>query len=165
MHELVNIRDVDIPAALALAERCRANAEPEVAESICLDVLAADPNHEDGLKLLLFVRTDLLGSALPGALERARELLPRFAREYDRVYYDAVICERQARHLLRQRGRRTGRIAYDWFIAAAEKYETAAGLDPQRPEPGLRRNACIRTVTAHPECRPGQEEDLVHEIE
>jgi hypothetical protein len=165
MRELQNMRSADIPAALALAERCRANAEPEVAESICLDILTADPNQRDALRLLLFVRTDLFGSARPGALERARELLPRFESAYDRAYFEAIICERQARHLLRQRGRRAGHIAYDWFSAAIDQYAEATRIDPAQPEPDLRRNACIRSIEAHPECEPGREEAPVHEIE
>jgi len=151
--------------ALALAERCRTSGEPEEAESVCLDVLDADPQNERALVLLLLARTDLLERGLPGAVDRARELLPRMTSDFDRAYYGGVICERQAKHLLRQRGKRTGFVAYDWFRYAMEEYEAATALAPERLEPVLRWNACARTLTRNPHCRPDPDERLEHEIE
>jgi hypothetical protein len=163
--ELKPLPGGDLAEALALAERCRTSGEPEEAESVCLDVLDANPQDERALVLLLLVRTDLLERGLPGAVDRARELLPRMASEFDRAYYGGVICERQAKYLLRQRGKRTGFVAYDWFRYAMEEYEAAMALEPERQEPVLRWNACARTLMRNPHCTPDPDERLEHEIE
>jgi len=163
--ELKPVPEGHVEEALALAQRCRTSGEPEVAESVCLDLLETDPRNEPVLRLLLLARTDLLERGLPGAVDRAREILTRMASEYDRAYYGGVVCERQAQHLLRQRGKRTGFVAYEWFRYAMEDYESAMALAPERPEPVLRWNACARTLTRNPHCRPDPNEHFEHEIE
>ena len=47
-----------IPAALSKAERYRLLNEPDQAESICLDILAAEPDNRDALVMLLLALTD-----------------------------------------------------------------------------------------------------------
>ena len=47
-----------IPAALAQAERYRLLNEPAEAESICLDVLRIDPDHQEALVTLVLALTD-----------------------------------------------------------------------------------------------------------
>ena len=49
MFELKLLSTGAIPAALAQAERYRLLNEPGEAESICLDVLRVDPEHQDAL--------------------------------------------------------------------------------------------------------------------
>ena len=155
----------DSAAALALAERSRAGGEPEDAESFCLDVLETEPENPRALVLLLLARTDLLERGLPGGVDRAREVLPRLPDEYDRAYYGGVICERQAKYLVRQRGRRSSFVAYEWFEYAMEQYEAAARLGPDRPEPLLRWNACARLIMRNPHCVPAPEEIEEHGLE
>jgi hypothetical protein len=150
----------DFESALGLAERCRASEEPEAAESACLDVLAIDPENERALELLILARTDLLERGLPGGVEKAREVLERLDRPYERAYYGALICERQARYLLRQRGARAGAIAYDWLRQATDRYEDAMRMDPERAEPVVRYNACVRLIERHPHCAAGAEDEF-----
>jgi hypothetical protein len=152
-------------AALELAERSRVGGEPEDAESFCLDVLEVEPDNPKAVVLLLLARTDLLGRGLPGGVERAREVLSRLPSDYDRAYYGGVICERQAKYLVQQRGRRSSFVAYEWFEYAMEQYEAAASLDPQRPEPLLRWNACARLIMRNPHCARAPEELEEHGLE
>ena len=123
MFELKILSVEALPAALEKAERYRLLNEPELAESICLDVLEVQPENQGALVLLLLARTDQFGQGNPADLERAREVIPRLAHEYERAYYGGLICERQAKALLQRRGRRTGTVAYEWFRFAMEQYE------------------------------------------
>jgi hypothetical protein len=165
MFELKPLPDGDVAGALRLAERCRIAGEPEDAESMCLDVLDASPDHEGALIQLLLARCDLLERGLPGGVERARELLPRLASAYDQSYYAGVICERQGKVQLRQRGQRSGFVAYEWFRFAMEDFEQAAQLVPERPEPVLRWNACARIIMRTPHCTEAPTELGEHGIE
>jgi hypothetical protein len=165
MFELKPLPDGDIAGALALAERCRHHGEPEDAESMCLDVLEASPDHQGALVQLILARRDLLDRALPGGVERARDVLPRLTSEYDRCYYAGVICERQGKVQLRQRGQRSGFVAYDWFRFAMDDYEAASRLEPERPEPVLRWNACARIIMRTPHCMEAPGELGEHGIE
>jgi len=59
MHfELKSISEKSIPEALAKVERYRLLNEPGLAESICLDILAIVPDHQQALISLLLARTD-----------------------------------------------------------------------------------------------------------
>lgn len=155
----------DLAKVLAQAQRCRDVAHPEEAESICLDLLEQDPDNQEALILLLLARTDLLDEGRPGAVDRAREPLARLRSEYDREYYAGLVCQRQAHHLLHTRGRHTSFVAWDWFQFAMDHYEAAASIDPERIEPVLRFNACVRTIERNRNCIPPPEERSEHGIE
>jgi len=155
----------EVASALALAERCRAAREPEEAESMCLDILEVEPENQAALALLLLARTDLFERGSPHGVERAREVLPRLVGEYERAYYGGVICERQAKYLLGQRGRRTGFVAWEWFHYAMEQFEEALRLDPSRPEARLRWNTCVRLIARNRHCVPPPDEIGEHGIE
>ncbi len=53
MAEIKALSQEAIPEALQMAERYRLLNEPDEAESICLDILAVDPNHQEALITLL----------------------------------------------------------------------------------------------------------------
>ncbi len=163
--ELKTLPPAETTTALAMAQRCRDVGEPEEAESICLDVLAAEPAHQEALILLVLARTDLLDRGLPGGVERAREPLEKLESEYDRAYYAGIICERQARHLVQARGRRSSFVAWDWFQNAMRHFEEAARLAPERVEPVLRFNTCVRLIERNPHCEPGPDDLEEHGIE
>ena len=59
MHfDLKPISVESIPEALAKVERYRLLNEPSLAESICLDILAIVPGHQQALISMLLARTD-----------------------------------------------------------------------------------------------------------
>ena len=90
-----------IPAALEKAHRYRLLNEPAEAESICLDVLAADPDNQQALDTLLLAITDQLGDERSVGVRRAREVLGAVRDEYRRCYYAGIICERYGMAQLR----------------------------------------------------------------
>ena len=100
MFELRPLSEGAIPGALAKAERYRLLNESGQAESICLDVLAADPDNQDALATLILAITDQFRDEGTAAhVSRAERLLPQLMDPYGRAYYGALINERRARGL------------------------------------------------------------------
>src|SRR5438552_19121811 len=87
-----------IPSALEKAERYRLLNEPAEAESICLDILAAEPDNQLALVTLILALTDQFDRAdyTVGHTD-FQELLPRLRDDYERAYYSGVISERRAK--------------------------------------------------------------------
>src|SRR5207244_9024583 len=99
--ELKILSTAAIPAALERAERYRLLNEPAQAESICLDILAADPENRQAIVLLLLSLSDQFSENIPDNLDRACSLLPRLRDEYLQAYYQGILFERQARVYIR----------------------------------------------------------------
>ena len=93
-----------VPAALAKAERYRLLNEPAQAESICEDVLAADPGNPQALVTLILAITDGFPSQGGQVVRRAQELASRLPGDYEAQYYAGLIAERRARALLGRDG-------------------------------------------------------------
>jgi hypothetical protein len=91
MFELKPISTQGVAAAVQKAERYRFLNQPWAAESICLDVLQADPDNQQALVILLLALTDQFGETMSDGVERARELLPRLKDGYKRAYYAGII--------------------------------------------------------------------------
>src|SRR5262245_22833338 len=95
MFSLKTISPDAIPGALERVERYRLLNEPELAESICEDVLSIEPDNQRALVMLLLALTDQFHNDRAGCMGRARELLDRLHSEYERLYYAGIICERR----------------------------------------------------------------------
>jgi hypothetical protein len=149
-----------IPAALEKAERYRLLNEPDGAESICLDVLALEPDHQDALVTLLLAITDQFDEDTAANVRRARELLPRLRDAYKRAYYAGVIDERHAKALLRRGMLRSGEAAYGLLRDAMRRYEEAEKSRPAGDDEAiLRWNTCARLLDVNQLLRPGERED------
>ena len=159
MFDLKLLTREGIPGALAKAERYRLLNQPWEAESIYRDVLETEPDHQDALIGLLLAVTDQFCDSVPGAVNHARELLPRLREEYDRAYYAGLICERRAKVLLQQARPGAGRMAYELLREAKACYEKAEAVRPPGNDDVLLRwNACARVMMHHPNVRPTSEE-------
>jgi hypothetical protein len=157
MIELKPISAAAIPEAMEKAWRYRLLNEPWQAESICLDVLNVQPDHQEALAILLLSRTDQFGQGV--SKSKAREGLNQLVSEYDREYYAGVISERWANWLLRQGTPGAGFTAYQYFREAMECYERAEALRPAGNDDALLRwNTCARLLMQNPEVRPRGEE-------
>lgn len=156
MFELKKLSTGGVGAALEKAERYRLLNEPWEAESICLDILEADPENQEALVALLLSLTDqfrLQGGAK--SLARARELVPRLRGEYDQAYYSGVICERKAKAIFARNQPGSGPLVYDWLRQAMAWYEKAEDLRPPGNESALLRwNTCARVIMRHASIRP-----------
>jgi tetratricopeptide (TPR) repeat protein len=135
-----------IPRALEKAERYRLLNDPEGAESICMDILAVEPDHQEALVVLILALTDQLArQSATQLMERAREHLARLTDPYERTYYEGLIYERQARGYLERGPSRV--FAYDGLRDAMEVYEKASAIRPEGNDDAiLRWNACVRTI-------------------
>jgi hypothetical protein len=145
--ELKALSKTAIPAALERAERYRLLNEPVQAESICLDVLATDPDNQQAIILLLLSLSDQFSESIPSNLDRAWSLLPLLKDEYLQSYYQGLLFERQARVYMRRPSPGSSFSAYDLFCEAMKLYEQAAMVRPPgNDEALLRWNTCARTI-------------------
>jgi hypothetical protein len=142
-----------IPHALEMAERYRLLNDPEQAESICRDILAVDPDHQDALRTMVLALTDQLGSSHARAsAQEARAQCAKLVDAYERAYYTGLIHERETRAFLR-RPNAIRSAAYDGFRSAMEWYDRAEALHVDAVDPRLRWNSCARTI-AHEGLEP-----------
>src|ERR1700730_9179983 len=123
MSELKTLHKEAIPAALEKAMRYRLLNEPAEAESICLDVLKADPENQEALITLLLALTDRFTKGYGVSDTQAKELLARIKSEYDRAYYSGIFAERRAKTKLTQNTPDCRFQAYDLFREAMEWFE------------------------------------------
>ncbi len=155
--ELKPISRGGIAEALEKAERYRLLNEPPLAESICLDVLHADPDNQPALVMLLLAVTDQFSHG--ASLAKAREILPRLKGEYEQQYYAGIVWERAAHAQLRKASPNAAFSAYDAFRQAMECYEKAGAMRPPANDDAiLRWNTCARILMRNPNLRPRPDE-------
>lgn len=158
MFQIKPISKESIPMALEKAERYRLLNEPILAESICLDILDADPGNRQALIVMLLSITDQFGSSSAGDMSRAKELLNRFTDEYELQYYSGLVCERKGKAKLGKTASYGGDTAYEWLRDAMEHYEKAEVLRPnENVDAILRWNTCARLIMDH-HLKPRDEE-------
>ena len=144
-----------IPAALEKAHRYRMLNQPHQAESICLDVLAIEPEHQPALVTLLLALTDQFPRSLQPSFDRARAILPRLGDDYSKAYFEGLICERRGKAHLRSGSPLAGGMAHAWIGRAMASYEKAEGLRAAGDDDAvLRWNSCARLIHDHPEITP-----------
>jgi tetratricopeptide (TPR) repeat protein len=161
MFELKRLSKEAVPAALEKAVRYRLLNEPLEAESICRDILAVEPDHQEAAVTLLLALTDQFEDRLAAAVEQAQETLLKLRDEYSRIYYGGIVCERRARVHLKRGGPHAGRSAYGWLRQAMEHYEKAAALRPPANDDAiLRWNTCARLIMGNAALVPEAEESF-----
>lgn len=152
MFELKPLHRESIGKSLEKAQRYRLLNEPMQAESICLDVLAIEPENQLAINILLLALTDQFDRRLSTRYRQARALLPQLADPYEQVYFDGLICERRATALYRRGGPGSGHVAYEWYARAMGQYEKAEALSPEGNDDAiLRWNTCARIIMRNPE--------------
>ncbi|HEY2851182.1 MAG TPA: hypothetical protein VGI97_14995 [Gemmatimonadaceae bacterium] len=157
--ELKRLSAAALPRALERAEHYRLLNEPWAAESICLDILAVEPAHQEALKVLLLARCDQFAHDAGGAVQRAREALAELKGDYERAYYAGLILERRAKARLQLRAPGAGFVAYEWLREAMTWSEKAEALRPAGNDDAvLRWNTCARLLNESPSVRPRPEE-------
>ena len=156
MIELKTIQPETIPSAIEMAKRYRLLNEPDEAESICLDILAVDPDHQEALITLLLALTDKFADGgLTPAFENAKQVVAKLDTQYCKYYYSGIIFERRAKYHLKQGGMGSGAVAHEWFVKAMDAFGTAlASCDPNNQDAVLRWNSCARILNDHPDVKP-----------
>jgi hypothetical protein len=145
MSEFKSISREAVPLALEKAERYRLLNEPAQAESVCLDVLAVDPQNQQALVMLLLALADQLRSGSPECFEEAQAVVPKLQEEYQRLYYSGLIWERRGQACAIEGHPGSNPVAYEWISQAMDYYERAERLrPPANDDPILRWNSCLR---------------------
>lgn len=155
MIELKPLQLEAISAALKKAERYRLLNEPEQAESICLDILSSEPEHQEAMITLLLALTDKFRSGqLNPAYNQAHEILDTLEGSFNQSYYRGVIYERRAKLHLKQGSPNSGIVAYNWFVKAMEAFNQALVTDdPKNQDAVLRWNSCARILNGNPDVK------------
>jgi hypothetical protein len=157
MFDLKPISRVAIPDALSKVERYRLLNEPWHAESICLDILRIEPEHQVAHVMLLLSLADQFGKGVHPA--RAKQILAHLRGAYERAYYAGIIAERWAEAVLHQGSPGAGFLAYESLREAMKHYEHAEHLRPAENDDALLRwNTCARMLMSNKDLRPRGEE-------
>jgi hypothetical protein len=134
-----------IPSALEKATRYRLLNEPGQAESICLDVLAIDPDNQQALITQLLALTDQFPESVAECFAEAEAIVPRLEGEYERWYYRGLIAERRGCAVLLHESPGAHATACEWVYQAMACYEKAEPLRPAGNDDVLLRwNHCVR---------------------
>ena len=148
-----------VAAALQKAHRYRVLNDSVAAESICLDVLAVEPDNVEALAMHVLAITDQFTAVHGEDRARAKEAVARLSDPYKNAYYNGVICERWAKAVLLRGGPQAAEMAYDWLEKAMTWYEKAEKLGTAgNDEAILRWNTCVRMMMRDPHLRPSEAE-------
>jgi hypothetical protein len=136
-----------IGAAQDKAEHYRLLNQPRLAESICLDILAIEPENSTASVILLLALTDQFGKSSSKASKQALMLAQDLKDDYARFYYTGIVHERQASNALSSGIPGADFDAYEWYLEAMDCYEQAEAIHPAGNDDAvLRWNTCARTI-------------------
>ena len=143
--QLKPISKEGIPEAISKAELYRYLNEPGEAESICRDILAADPQNQTALRLLGLCITDQFTGNPADRYREAQAAFQDLTDPYERLYYFGILHERQAKRQL-AKGREPYMVA-PLFEKALEYFEQAEAIRPPGNDDAiLRWNRCVRIL-------------------
>ena len=153
MLELKTIKPEAVSSSLEMANRYRLLGEPDESASICQDILAVAPDHQEVLITLLLALTDKFAdSGLNPSFAEARQTVDKLDSAYCKSYYSGIVFERRAKYHLRQSQPGSGSLAYEWFVKAMEAFDQAMqGCDPDNQDAVLRWNSCARIINSRPD--------------
>jgi hypothetical protein len=160
MFELKALSRSAIPAALVQAERYRLLNEPAEAESICLDILQVEPDHQEALVTMVLALTDQFpDSGHARAAAEAEKTVAGIRDDYKRLYISGIVRERRGKAVLRSERAGSGPTAHAWLQEAMTCYEKAEAIRPTgNDEALLRWNTCARLLMTIPPAEQGAHE-------
>jgi hypothetical protein len=143
-----------VPRALEKAERYRLLNEAREAESICRDVLLAEPENQHALVTLALALSDQFKEGNLGTLALAAEgVVARLHDPYERAYFGGLVAERKAK--AQHRRGVPGFYVYEALRKAMALFEQAESLRPAGNDDAiLRWNTCARMVMTDGQLRP-----------
>lgn len=144
-----------VETALNKAEHYRLLNQPALAESICLDILDADPENQKVKIVLLLSLTDQFDHKQVKA-KLALDIANGLKDPYAKLYYLGIIHERQGNTCLHSSNPGSDFDAYEWYLEAMDYYEKADDINPSGNEDVvLRWNTCARIIMEnHLKSRP-----------
>lgn len=133
---------------MAKVELYRFLNEPEEAESICCDVLEAEPDHQLALRQLGLAITDQFTGEHSDRCAEVEDVFQRLSDPYERLYYLGILYERRGKAQLR-----LGRPPYSLlalFEKAMHYFEEAEKIRPAGNDDAiLRWNRCARLLRSY----------------
>ena len=149
-RQLKTISKNGIAEALAKVQHYRYLNQAEEAESICRDILAADPENQMALRQLGLAITDQFTGGIADRFNEAHSCFEKLTNAYERSYYLGIVNERRAKAQLR-----AGHTAHSLlasFENAMRCFEEAEKIRPQGNDDALLRwNRCLRLMQGVPD--------------
>lgn len=148
-----------IPAAISKIEVYRYLNEPGEAESICRDILAIEPDHQEALRLLGLAITDQFKGDVSDRYAEAKSIFQSLSDEYQRIYHLGLLDERRAKTQLKKGI--PPHTVMPTFENAMDCFEKAASIRPTDNDDAiLRWNRCVRLLQSRigPEWQKEMEE-------
>lgn len=155
MIELKELKPESVSTALEKAKHYRLLNEPEESESICLDILAAVPDQQEAMIILLLALTDKFARGeLNPAYDQAMDILNDLDDTHCKSYYRGIIFERRGKHYLKRGGPGAETIAHGWLVKAMDEYgETISECTSEAQKAVLRWNSCARVINGNPKIK------------
>jgi hypothetical protein len=148
--KLKTISKSGIGEAIAKAELYRYLNEPEEAESICRDILAADPQNMLGMRMLGLSITDQFEGRPSDRYGEVERIFDGLKDPYERSYYTGLLCERRVKAQLR-----AGRSPHTLLPLLEKAMQCFAQAEKIRPAGNddaiLRWNRCARLLQSEPD--------------
>jgi hypothetical protein len=152
-HELKKISPTGIAEALSKAQLYRSLREPEESESICQDILDADPEHQAALRLLGLSITDQFTGQTTDRYAEVESIFRRLTDPYTQHYHLGLLTERRAKAQMH-----VGRPSYvvvSLLEQAMRHFEDAEKIRPAGNDDAiLRWNRCVRLLKKLPHAEP-----------
>ena len=143
--KLKTISKDGIEEAFSKVELYRYLNEPEEAESICYDILAADPENQIAQRLLGLTITDQFEGQTSDRYSEAEKMFQNLSDPYERLYYLGLLQERRAK--AQMRAGRPAQMLIGSFQEAMRCFEEAEKIRPPRNDDAvLRWNRCVRLL-------------------
>jgi tetratricopeptide (TPR) repeat protein len=134
-----------IAEALSKVDLYRYLNEPEEAESICHDILAADPDNQLALRMLALTITDQFEGQASDRYPEAEKIFHSLTDPYERWYYTGLLQERRAKAQIR--AGRPPQMLVGSFHEAMRHFEEAEKIRPAGNDDAvLRWNRCLRLL-------------------
>lgn len=156
--KLKTISTSGIDEALAKAQLYRNLNEPEETESICHDILAADPENQAAIRQLGLAVTDQFSGSSLDRYAEAEAAFMRLTDTYEREYYTGIYLERRAKAQIH-----AGVPAQVWIgllHEAMRHFEAAENIRPAGNDDALLRwNRCVRILQTAPHLVAGETEE------
>ena len=153
--ELKSLSYDSIDSAIEKAKHYRLLNDPENAESICLDILSVDSDHQEALIVLILAITDqFMGGS---RIKEARQYLARVTDDFNQAYFAGLICERAAKSILAKNNPGAREAAFEWLQDAMEHFMKSDSFEHDDDDPILRWNSCARMINKHQLRAPKEE--------
>ncbi len=150
MIELKKLGKEAITAAIEKAKQYRLLNEPGAAESICLDILEADPDNQEALVIIILAMTDRLTREYSVGDAKITTYLAKLRDEFQKAYYTGIVYERRAKAILGKNAAGNEATVYELLSQAMDWFDRAENLSSDQNDNALLRwNSCARTINSN----------------